>query len=194
MEDFEQHSWSIARGSWLILSGVMFLLGIALGMVMRPAVAIPWASSFASHAAAKANAAETFDLSRWAYPQAHQRMGAGGGELRVSDANGVLSQRFLPDLYAYSTTDSLEKVWAHYLKLADVNTEGNLFTSGTLGQTSDVDVTQAYVDEPGGHPFRSATLVAHRGSYTVAAFLSRADNGTHDNGTHMELAVQQMPR
>jgi len=117
-------------------------------------------------------------------------MGAGGGESRVSDENGVRSERFLPDLYAYSTTDSLEKVWAHYLKLAGINPEGNLFTSGTLASGADpFSITQAYVDEPGGRPFRSATLVTHRGGYTLAVFVSRADNGTQ-----IQLAVQQMPR
>ncbi|HET6327816.1 MAG TPA: hypothetical protein VFG04_24240 [Planctomycetaceae bacterium] len=190
MADFEQHSWSITRGSWLTLSVVTFLLGIALGLAMRPAIPVPWGTVFASSPATRPKTDERFDLNQWKYPQAWMPLGAGGGEERVVDYNGVQHERFWPDLYAFSTTDPLEKVWAHYLKLAGINPEGNLFTSGTLAMDTAADLlTTAYVDETGGHPFRSATLVTHRKEYTVALFVSRVDKGTH-----IQLAVQQMPR
>jgi hypothetical protein len=187
MADFEQRSRWIARGAWLTLVVVTFVLGIGLGSAIGPSV-----PAFARSSPINKKAGEPFDLNPWKYPEARMLMGIAGGKSQESDANGVKHARFLPDLYAFSTTDPLEKVWAHYLKLAGINPEGNLYKSGHLASEMGPDRfsnTLAYVDEPGGQPFRSATLVAHRGAYTVTVFASRADKRTH-----VELVVQQMPR
>jgi hypothetical protein len=108
---------------------------------------------------------------------------------------------FAPDLYAYSTPDSLEAVWGHYANLAGIDREfkpGNSFfktdtayTFSTGGASGAIGGVLHYSGDPNRPSVRSATLVVQRPGYTVTIFITRSKD---EDQTHITMVVEEKPQ
>jgi hypothetical protein len=175
---------------------VALLLGVLVGFLIPHPFRWQWAASIP---AASVGPTEPFVPSDWEYPNAKSltKIEGGSTDVKRSGISGAVT--FVPNLYAFSTPDELEKVWAHYAKLSGI--DDTEFKPGVTNSKTDFSFS---VSARGGHSttggvmyytgdrdrksIRSATIVTQRPDYTVTVFISR---GKDEEQTHINIVVEK---
>lgn len=198
MEDIKRGTQPNTKPWRLVVLAVALLFGVLLGLVIPHCYRWLIAAS-APHATVAP--AQPFVIGDWEYPGAKSLAKMVGGSTESKRSDVLVAQAFVPDLYAYSTPDALEKVWSHYAKLSGV--DGQEFKPGVSSAQADFAGNRSstgggdsmggvlyYNGDPDRVPVRTGTIVTQRPGYTVAVFASR---GKDEDQTHLNIVVEKKP-
>jgi predicted Ser/Thr protein kinase len=142
-----------------------------------------------------------FVLADWEYPKAKSKASMQGGSASAAKAGTAPpAVAIAPELYAYSTPDSLESVWSHYSILAGIDrkfetgrvssrTSWGAATSGA-GASAAIGAVLVHTGDPSRPSVQSATLVVQRPPYTVTVFITRSKD---EDQTHISMVVEKKP-
>jgi hypothetical protein len=196
MADLERGRQSSTSRWWLAVAAAALVLGVLLGLfVPHPN---RWLGPSPPPSESSGPAAP-FVLSEWEYPGTESH-----GQLKCGSTEGTAGTAFLPELYAYSTPDALEKVWSHYAKLAGIEDQefkpgnssvGGSFKASAGGWNRPVNIagegTLYYTGSAGDkrrQSVQTATIVLGRPGYTAAVVLTR---GRDEARTYIEVVVEK---
>ena len=174
---------------------VALVLGVVVGFVIPHPFRWQWA-------AASVGPTNPFVLGDWEYPNAKSLTKIEGGSTDVKRSGITSAMIFVPNLYAYSTPDGLERVWGHYAKLSGIDdTEfkpgvsnsrtGLTFNVSARGGNAAMGGVMYYTGDRDRQSIRSATIVTQRPDYTVTVFISR---GKDEEQTHINVVVENKSR